>query len=195
MQRRNLWRLAAASGVAVSLALGAGSAGASGSGPWHRPEPTAVQFADQSAHTDQDADSYAKSEQFLPVNANVPVQILSFGHNGGDTEQSNNSVAQSTAENEAGTQQQADQTQQAGSGPAFQGAEQSASTDQDADSSATSEQVLPINANVPVQILSFGHNGGDTEQSNNSVAQSTAENEAGTQQSIGQAQGLGGLLG
>ena len=53
----------------------------------------------------------------------------------------------------------------------FQGAEQHASTDQDAHSSATSEQFLPVNVNAPIQILSLGHNGGDTKQSNDSTAQ------------------------
>jgi hypothetical protein len=160
-----------------------------------RPESgPAFQWADQDAETKQYADSSAESKQFLPVNANVPVQILSFGSNGGDTYQSNNSAAKSSAENEAGTGQEADQSQH-GSGSGFQGADQDAETKQYADSSAKSEQFLPVNANVPVQILSFGHNGGDTQQSNSSAAHSSAENEAGTGQSIGQAQGLGGLLG
>ena len=58
------------------------------------------------------------------------------------------------------------------------------------DSSATSKQIVPVNANVPVQILSFGHNGGDTAESNSSSAQSNAFNQAGTFQGLGQAQGL-----
>jgi hypothetical protein len=49
--------------------------------------------------------------------------------------------------------------------------------------------------NAPIQILSFGHNGGDTYQSNDSSASSSAENEAGTVQSVDQVQGLGGLFG
>ncbi len=156
----------------------------------------AFQGARQSASTDQNAESSAKSEQFLPINANVPVQILSLGSNGGQTTQSNNSTAKSGAANEAWTDQSAGQHQQAGPAPAFQGASQSASTDQNAQSSATSKQIAPVNANVPVQILSLGSNGGQTTQSNNSTATSSATNQAGTSQVLGQAQGLvGGLIG
>jgi hypothetical protein len=190
--QRILWRLAAASGVAVSLAFAAGPAGAASGDSWHRPEPTAVQFADQAASTHQDADSYARSVQFLPINANVPVQFLGFGHNGGDTRQSNHSAAWSSAENEAWTGQSVDQDQHAkggwSSGPAFQGAEQDAETKQDAESRATSKQIAPINVNAPIQVLSFGSNGGDTYQSNNSTAKSSAENEAETGQQAGQSQ-------
>jgi hypothetical protein len=157
----------------------------------------AFQGASQQASTDQNADSSAKSVQVAPINVNAPVQILSLGKNGGDTTQSNNSTAKSAAVNAAATDQSARQYQQAGPAPApaFQGAAQKASTEQAADSSAKSVQVLPINANVPVQVLSLGHNGGDTTQSNNSTATSAAGNVAGTQQSLGQAQGLGGLIG
>jgi hypothetical protein len=156
----------------------------------HGSDGSAFQGAEQSASTDQDATSQATSKQVAPVNLNVPVQILSFGSNGGDTQQSNNSTAKSSAINEAGTQQSADQDQRSGSGSAFQGASQSASTDQDATSSAKSEQIAPVNVNAPIQILSFGHNGGDTQQSNNSTAQSFAGNQAGTTQVVDQAQGL-----
>ena len=82
---RTLWRLTAAtSGVLVALSMNIGTASASSSDD-HRPERNPVQIADQAARTEQDADSSAKSEQFLPINANVPVQILSLGSNGGDT--------------------------------------------------------------------------------------------------------------
>jgi hypothetical protein len=188
-----------------------------------KPEPSAFQTAEQKAWTDQDATSTAVSKQFFPVNANVPVQILSLGHNGGDTQQSNNSTAKSFAGNFAWTGQSIDQGQSGWTGepkghdskghdgwkpddhkghdqkgghdsPAFQGASQEASTDQNAESSAKSEQILPVNVNAPVQILSLGSNGGDTSQSNNSTAESAAVNQAGTSQVIGQAQGvLGGL--
>jgi hypothetical protein len=148
------------------------------------------QGATQHASTDQDAHSSATSEQFLPTNVNAPIQILSLGHNGGDTEQSNDSTAESAAVNDAWTGQRVLQDQGAGSGAAFQGAGQSASTDQEAQSSATSEQIAPVNVNAPIQVLSLGHNGGDTAQSNSSSAQSLAGNQSGTFQGIGQAQGL-----
>jgi hypothetical protein len=176
---------------------GDGPKGPEGNGPKAPEGPApAFQGASQQASTHQDADSHATSKQIAPVNVNAPVQILSLGSNGGDTTQSNNSTAKSAATNEAGTDQYANQQQQAGPGPAFQGASQKASTDQNADSSAKSEQVVPVNANVPVQILSLGSNGGDTTQSNNSTAMSSASNQAGTSQVLGQAQGVaGGLLG
>jgi hypothetical protein len=167
-----------------------------GHGPNDQGSAPAIQGADQQARTHQDADSSATSKQIAPVNANVPIQVLSLGSNGGDTTQSNNSTAKSSATNEAGTDQSASQHQQAGPAPAFQGSSQQASTNQDAHSSARSEQIAPINANVPVQILSLGSNGGATTQSNNSQAASTATNQAGTSQVLGQAQGPAfGLLG
>ncbi len=171
--------------------------GPDGHGPKAPEGPApAFQGASQQARTDQNANSSAKSEQFLPINANVPVQILSLGSNGGPTTQSNNSTAKSGAANEAWTDQSAGQHQQAGPAPAFQGASQQARTDQNANSSATSKQIAPVNANVPVQILSLGSNGGQTTQSNNSTATSSATNQAGTTQVLGQAQGLvGGLIG
>jgi hypothetical protein len=168
-----------------------------GNGSWgHGGGP--FQGASQAASTDQDAHAAATSKQIAPVNVNAPIQVLSLGSNGGDTWQSNRSSAESAAANEAWTAQSADQQQAAGGqgGGAFQGASQGASTDQDAGSHAKSEQVLPVNLNVPVQALSLGHNGGDTAQSNSSSAQSNAFNQAGTSQGAGQAQGgLPGLTG
>ena len=157
----------------------------------------AFQGASQGASTDQQAQSAATSKQILPVNVNAPIQVLSLGANGGDTKQWNSSAAESAAANKARTDQSADQQQAAGGsgGPAFQGASQGASTEQDATSVAKSEQVLPVNLNVPVQVLSQGHNGGDTAQSNSSSAESFAGNQAGTSQAVGQAQGLLGGLG
>jgi hypothetical protein len=165
-----------------------------GNGSWGH-DGGAFQGASQGASTDQDAHSAATSKQIAPVNVNAPIQVLSLGSNGGDTWQSNRSSAESAAQNKAWTDQSADQQQAAGGqgGGAFQGASQGASTDQDAGSHAKSEQVLPVNLNVPVQALSLGHNGGDTAQSNSSSASSAAGNQAGTSQGVGQAQG--GLLG
>jgi hypothetical protein len=187
----------------------------------HAPAPP-VQVADQHARTHQDADSKAKSEQLLPIDANVPVQVLSLGRNGGDTWQSNRSSAESFAGNQAWTGQSIDQDQHAPSksdwdgrdgskdrapkgdedggyghapkGPegAFQGAGQWAGTDQDAHSKAESEQIVPVNVNAPIQVLSLGSNGGDTWQSNSSSAESAAGNKAWTDQSADQQQAAGG---
>jgi hypothetical protein len=158
----------------------------------------AFQGASQWAGTDQDAHSSAESTQFVPVNVNAPIQVLSLGENGGDTKQSNSSSAESAAVNKAGTEQSVDQNQQTGNGGwghdggAFQGASQGASTDQQADSAATSKQILPVNVNAPIQVLSLGSNGGDTWQSNSSSAESAAQNKAWTDQSADQQQAAGG---
>ena len=109
--KRTLWRLTAATtGALAALTMSVGPASASSSGD-SRPQRGPVQLADQVARTEQNAESSAKSEQFLPVNANVPVQILSLGSNGGDTSQSNNSTAESAAVNQAGTSQGIGQAQ------------------------------------------------------------------------------------
>ena len=113
--KRTLWRLTAAStGALVALSLNVGAAGALSPGDQHPPERIPhgpVQVGRSVARTDQDARSFAKSEQIMPINANVPVQILSLGHNGGDTKQSNSSSASSAAVNKAGTEQSIDQHQ------------------------------------------------------------------------------------
>jgi hypothetical protein len=158
----------------------------------------AFQGASQWAGTNQDARSKAESTQFVPVNVNAPIQVLSLGSNGGDTKQSNSSAAESAAVNKAGTEQSVDQNQQTGNGGwghdggAFQGSSQGASTDQQAESAATSKQILPVNVNAPIQVLSLGSNGGDTKQSNSSSAESAAANKAWTDQSADQQQAAGG---
>jgi hypothetical protein len=158
-------------------------------GDWHKPAPAPA--SSQKAVTDQDASSKAESTQIVPVNVNAPIQVLSLGHNGGDTAQSNNSAAVSGAKNESGTQQAAATAPaaQADGGksfghfqPAPKAPEQVAVTDQDASSKAESTQVVPVNVNAPIQVLSLGHNGGDTAQSNNSAAGSFAGNQASTSQ-------------
>ncbi len=164
----------------------------------HGPKPP-VQAADQHSRTHQDAASKATSEQLLPINVNAPIQVLSLGTNGGDTEQSNSSSAESVAVNQAGTEQSVDQSRSAPSkggegngGGAFQGASQGASTDQQAESEAASKQILPVNVNAPIQVLSVGSNGGDTKQANSSSAESAAANKAWTDQSADQQQAGGG---
>jgi hypothetical protein len=165
-------------------------------GPRH--ETSAIQNGEQHAATNQEAQSKARSTQVLPVNANVPVQVLGIGWNGGHTEQSNASKAESSAENTAETLQVMGQNQEVegsgyGHGPsAIQNGEQHAATNQEAQSEATSTQVLPVNANIPVQVLSVGSNGGNTEQANSSKAESSAENTAETLQVLGQNQEVAG---
>jgi hypothetical protein len=163
-------------------------------GPRH--ETSAIQNGEQHAATNQEAQSEATSTQVLPVNANVPVQVLSVGSNGGNTEQANSSKAESSAENTAGTKQVLGQNREVagsghGSGRAIQNGEQQAATNLEAQSEATSTQVLPVNVNVPVQVLSVGSNGGNTAQSNSSSAGSHAGNTAGTFQGLAQSQLVG----
>jgi hypothetical protein len=152
------------------------------------------QDLDQDADTDQYAKSEAESHQFVPINANVPISVLSHGSNNGDVEQTNDASAKSEAENESVTIQAADQDQTV-SGPAASGgteqeAEQDADTDQTAKSEAESQQVLPINANVPISALSHGSNNGDVEQTNDASAESEAENESTTVQIGSQTQSV-----
>jgi hypothetical protein len=170
----------------------------------HSPKAGAVQSGEQKSHTEQDADSEAKSTQVLPVNVNAPIQVLSVGSNGGDVEQSNSSKAESEAKNSSTTKQYLDQSQQVrggsdhrwkhgpSQGGAVQSGEQEATTDQSASSEAKSTQVLPVNVNAPIQVLSVGSNGGDVEQSNRSAAESEASNHATTQQGLQQDQRVTG---
>jgi hypothetical protein len=93
--QRMIWRLAAAFTVlATVVAFSMSGAGATMTRPTDHPvvQPKAV--------TLQDAHSKATSVQFLPINANVPIQVLTLGSkNGGANDQSNNSTANSTASN------------------------------------------------------------------------------------------------
>jgi hypothetical protein len=62
-------------------------------------------------------------------------------------------------------------------------------TNQQASSKATSTQIVPINANVPVSVLSLGSNNGPVSQSNSSTANSAAVNSNSTGQLLGQIEG------
>jgi hypothetical protein len=197
---RRLAAVCAATAAVFGLAVGGSGAGArdsscpaldhhTGSGPSVTGTPIVSQVLGQRASTDQDADAGALSVQVLPANLNVPVQVLSAGSNGGDTHQGNTSVAAADADNRSTTVQLGGQSQQVTGVPtpddghgtaASQDADQHARTDQDADAHSASVQVLPINVNAPIQVLSAGSNGGDTHQGNTSVGSAQAGNSART---------------
>jgi hypothetical protein len=179
---------------------------------------TAAQQAAQVASNAQLALSHATSHQDHPSNTNIDVAILSPGARGGDVKQENESEAASSAANDNGTHQDADQEQGGGgmlrdehgrsdqggydqgrqdkggdsNGTGVQGIGQEAGNLQLAGSEATSHQDHPSNTNVGLAILSPGARGGDVEQENASEAASSATNANGTDQGAGQWQGGGG---
>ena len=149
----------------------------------------------QDSDTYQKAESEATSHQFVPINVNLPISILSSGSNNGDVEQTNDASAESSAKNESFTGQAAYQDQDvatAGNGGSGGDVAQSGSQDSDtyqkADSKAESYQVVPINVNAPISILSHGSNNGDVHQTNDASADSSARNSSGTVQIAGQSQ-------
>jgi trimeric autotransporter adhesin len=147
-----------------------------------------VQYIDQWASNEQDAESHADSTQKDASNTNAPVRIKSYG-DGGNVSQSNSSTAKSAAGNTNETDQSADQSAGSG-GLTVQAIGQKADNDQDAESDATSEQFGASNANYPVRIKSDGNDGG-VRQSNDSAAYSVAGNENDTTQDASQDAGGG----
>ena len=122
----------------------------------------------------------AVAPQIVPVNANVPVSILSSGPSG-DVDQSNRAYAEGSAGNTAASDQA---ILQGGSGSGS--ASQSATNAQllpIALAPAIAPQVLPINANVPVSFLSDAPSG-DVDQSNRARAEAWADNTAASYQAI-----------
>jgi hypothetical protein len=142
-----------------------------------------VQLADQTAASQQSADSAATSTQDHPKNTNIAVRVMSPGDDG-DVTQTNSSSATSAAGNANRTDQSAGQS--GGS----QKVGQQASNEQDASSKATSEQKRPSNVNVPVRIFSPGDDG-DVTQTNSSSAKSAAGNANATEQTSAQDAGGG----
>jgi transcriptional regulator of met regulon len=142
--------------------------------------------------TAQGTKAKSTSVQVLPVNANVPISVLSAGSNNGSVHQSNNSIAAPNAENKNFTLQGGG-TGRGGEMPSWrsdnQGSGDRNATAQGAEAKSTSVQVLPINANVPISVLSAGSNNGSVHQSNNSIAASNAENKNFTLQGQGEAVG------
>jgi hypothetical protein len=126
----------------------------------------------------------AGAPQVVPVNANVPVSVLSDGPSG-DVSQTNGAYAGADASNTAASRQEAPKDAKKG-----EGGSQTASNTQIlpiAAAPAISGQILPINANVPVDLFTLG--GGDdgkadagTSQSNVAYAGALATNTAASRQ-------------
>jgi hypothetical protein len=166
--------------------------------------------------TDQHASSHAYTKQ---ANVNAPISILSFGANNGDVRQSNWADTSAKSSNDNWTNQSAHQDQwvsgngspsgppagppvvydggnQGPKGPegphdngsVSQSGKNENSTDQHAKSEATTKQV---NVNVPVSILSLDANNGNVHQGNAAHTFSGSSNSNGTQQLLGQGQGVG----
>jgi hypothetical protein len=122
----------------------------------------------------------------IPVNANVPVALLSAGPLQGDVDQEARARAQARAANNQLAQSVRQQAGRAGQGSASQ----SASNSQLLPLSLGAALGIPINANVPVSILSAGPVQGDVRQRADADATAEALNNA-TVQSVRQ-QGAGG---
>ncbi len=138
------------------------------------PADPSVQEAGQSNSSDQSATSNATSTQSGATNTNIPVRVLSPG-NDGSVSQSNSSTAGSVAANLNATSQSTGQQQAGAGGAGVQAAGQDNASSQSAESTASSTQDHPANYNIPVRVLSPGHDG-DVEQSNSSTAVSIGAN-------------------
>jgi len=139
---------------------------------------TAIQQADQSAETGQEAAALSAAAQADPSNEASPVRVGSTG-NDGAVRQQNAAGSSATALNGAATSQQGSQS--AGSGNAIQIATQDASTAQGALAASAAAQLGASNDASPVRVHSPG-NGGSVTQSNAVGSSAVAGNLAGTTQ-------------
>jgi len=144
---------------------------------------TAIQQADQSAETGQEAAGLSAAAQADPSNEASPVRVGSGG-NGGSTRQENTAGSSAAALNGAATTQQGSQS--AGSGSAIQIASQDASTAQGALAASAALQHGASNDASPVRVDSPG-NGGSVSQANTVGSSAVAGNLAGTTQNANQA--------
>jgi hypothetical protein len=139
----------------------------------------------------------------VPVNANVPVRVLSPGADG-SVEQTNAAPAKAAAVNQNASDQSVEQAQGGGGDPQAKAATQSGGgqgPSQDASQSASGAQVVPVaaapavsaqavpvNANVPLRLASPG-NGGSVNQTNAAPAKAEAVNANASGQSVEQSAG------
>ena len=133
----------------------------------------------------------AVAPQIVPVNVNLPVRVLSPGDDG-PVEQSNAATAEAEAYNANTTEQSVAQgsAHHSKKGGSDEGgsASQSATTVQVAPiavAPAVAPQVVPVNVNLPVRVLSPGDDG-EVSQSNEAVAQAWADNSNDTAQFVKQ---------
>jgi hypothetical protein len=123
----------------------------------------------------------------VPVNANAPVGLLGAGSGQGDVRQQAAARAAAEALNNATDQS----VEQRGEGTGRNAADQSASNTQLLPIALGAALAIPVNANVPIAILSAGPVQGDVRQRANADAAVEALNNA-TEQSVRQDAGAGG---
>ncbi|HET6690074.1 MAG TPA: hypothetical protein VFG74_04330, partial [Miltoncostaeaceae bacterium] len=135
----------------------------------------------------------AVAAQVVPVNANVPVSVLSDAPSG-DVSQTNRALADGTASNTAASQQQAPALAKDGKGT--KGAEGAGGSQTATNTNvvpiaaapAVAAQVVPVNANVPVSLFAQGGDEADGKgpagphQSNVAAAGGAASNTAASGQ-------------
>jgi hypothetical protein len=161
---------------ALALLLAAGTATATAA-------PPAVQTADQTAGSEQQATSASGATQIAPSNTNISVRVLSPGNDGPVT-QTNSASSTATSSNSNATTQSSSQDQ-AGSG--VQTAGQWAANGQAATALSGTYQDDASNKNLPVRVLSPGYNGAVT-QSNDASSTASSTNANTTSQSSDQDQ-------
>ena len=143
-----------------------------------------TQAIGQEADSSQAAQALSVATQHGASNTNIPVRVLSDGHDG-DVTQTNAVESDATAANANGTSQSAEQGSAGGSGTQAVG--QTADNEQGAAAASKAEQSGATNTNISVRVLSPG-NDGNVSQSN-SVGSSAA---AGNLNLTGQTAGQGG---
>jgi hypothetical protein len=152
-----------------------------------RGEGTGRNAADQSASNTQLLPIALGAALAIPVNANVPIAILSAGPVQGDVEQQADAGARARAVNNELGQSVRQRAGRDGSNAAGQ----RASSTQLLPIALGAALAIPVNANVPIAILSAGPVQGDVRQRANADAAVEALNNA-TEQSVRQDAGAGG---
>ena len=176
--------------VAACLALLASAGQAMASAPPGGPAAQALAVG-QAAASGQVAGAASGASQSQPANQNISVRVLSPG-NSGDVTQSNTADSSATAGNTNLTGQTAEQTQDGSCACAggTQAIGQEADSSQAAQALSVATQHGASNTNIPVRVLSDGHDG-DVTQTNAVESDATAGNANGTSQSAEQAGGSG----
>ena len=171
--------------VAAALGLLASAGQATATTPPGGPAAQALAVG-QAAASGQTAGAASGASQSQPANQNISVRVLSPG-NSGDVTQSNTADSSATAGNANLTGQTAEQTQDGSCACAggTQAIGQEADSSQAAQALSVATQHGASNTNIPVRVLSDGHDG-DVTQTNAVESDATAANANGTSQSAGQ---------
>ena len=171
--------------VAAALGLLASAGQATATTPPGGPAAQALAVG-QAAASGQTAGAASGASQSQPANQNISVRVLSPG-NSGDVTQSNTADSSATAGNANLTGQTAEQAQDGSCACAggTQAIGQEADSSQAAQALSVATQHGASNTNIPVRVLSDGHDG-DVTQTNAVESDATAANANGTSQSAGQ---------